>query len=164
LRAAIQAVAREGFGSGVGERPIPGLSTVPRDVEPLAGLRAAVLARDVAARYVRDYVLTARADGHSWEVIAEALGVKQVEGSVSRSERAYLHVVEDRPLYSEDSDQSWGRSAPAAHWRCGSCDQYVSEHGPFEAAPYNAENGHDPACTRHTREIAAYETEWGQEP
>jgi hypothetical protein len=163
LQTAIQVAAREAFGARMVERPIRGFSFPHRDVEPLAGGRAAVLARDVAVRRLREYALQARAEGHSWDAIADALGVEQVEGSGGRGERAYLHVVEDRPLYTEDPDRSWGRSAPVAHWRCSTCDQFVTDHGPFEGAPSNAEVGHDPACARHTREIASYETEWGDQ-
>lgn len=163
MRAAIQVVAREAFGAQLVERLIPGFSSSHRNVEPLAGVWAAVLARDVATRCVREYALAARADGQSWDAIAEALGLEQAHGLVGRGERAYLHVVEDRPLHTEDPDHCWGRSAPGGHWRCTTCDRYVTDHGPFEAAPYNAEDGHLPACARHTREIAAYKAEWGEQ-
>lgn len=162
LQTAIQVAAREGFGAGVVERPIPGFSLPHRDVEPLAGVRAAVLARDVAVGRVREYAQQARADGHSWDDIAEALSVEKVEGPVHRAEQAYLHLVEDRPLYTEDPDHSWGRSAPVAHWRCGSCGQNVTDRGPFEAAPANNEEGHAADCARHAAEVAAYRAEWEQ--
>jgi hypothetical protein len=162
LRAAIQTAAREAFGAHLVERPIPGLSTVPRDVEPLAGVRAALLARGVAVGQLREYAQQARADGHSWDMIAGALGLEQVEGPGSRGERAYLHVVEDRPLHTEDPGWRWG-SPQVAHWRCSTCDQLVTDRGPFEAAPFNNEDGHAADCARHIREIAAYEAEWGEQ-
>jgi hypothetical protein len=155
VRRAIQVAAREGFGAGVVERPIPGVSTVHRDVEPLAGVRAAVLARDVAVRCVREYALAARADGRSWDDIAEALGVERGDGAVVRGERAYLHLIEDRPLYTEDPDP-WPPAALASHWRCASCDQYVTDKGPFDASPENNEQGHAQGCARHAAEMAAY--------
>jgi hypothetical protein len=56
------------------------------------------LARDVATGCVREYARAARADGQSWHAIAEALGLEQGHGPLRPGERAYLHVVEDRPL------------------------------------------------------------------
>jgi hypothetical protein len=129
LRAAIRTAAQEAYGAEMVERPIRGLSTRHRDVEPIAGVRAAVLARDVASGCVREYVLQARSAGHSWDAIAEALGVEQVEGPVSRSERAYLHLIEGRPLYTEDPNLFWAHRAAVAHWHCGSCNQYVRDQG-----------------------------------
>jgi hypothetical protein len=155
LRVAIQVAAREAFGAGMVERPIPGLSTVYRDVEPLAGVRAAVLARDVALGRVLEYALQARADGCSWDDIAEALGVEQGKGAVVRGERAYLHLIEDRPLCTEGPD-SWAPPAQRAHWRCASCGQYVTDQGPFDASPGANEQGHAPGCARHAAEMAAY--------
>jgi hypothetical protein len=159
LRAAIQTAAREGFGASIVVRPIPGLSTVHRDVEPLAGLRAAVLARKVATRQAGDYAEQARADGHSCDAVADALGLAQAEGLLTRGEQAYLHLVEHRPLHTDESDQRWGRSL-VAHWRCRTCGQYVTDRGSFEAAPFNNEEGHAPEYARHAAEIAAYRAEW----
>jgi hypothetical protein len=155
LWAAIRTAAQEAFGAEMVERSIRGLSTRHRDVEPIAGVRAAVLARDVASGCVREYALQARSAGHSWDAIAEALGMEQVEGPASRSERAYLHLIEDRPLYTENPDP-WAQPPPAAHWRCASCGQYVTDQGPFEASPENNEQGHAPGCVRHAAEMAAY--------
>src|SRR5437868_3588397 len=92
LRAAVRAAAQEGFGARMLERPIPGFSALHWDVEPLAGARAAVLARKVAAAQVREYAEQARAEGHSWDAIADALGMEQVDAPLNRGERAYLHV------------------------------------------------------------------------
>lgn len=162
VRAAIHAVAREAFGSRVVKRPTPGLSTVARDVEPLPGVRAAVLARDVTTGCVRDYAAGARSEGHSWDAIAEALGLEPTDPLVSRSKRAYLHVVDGRPLHHKDPTQPLG-SVAVAHWLCASCDQYVTDHGPFDADPASNEEGHAPECARHDAEIAAYRAEWGDE-
>ena len=165
LRRAIQVTAREAFGAEMVARPIvPGFFTPLWDVEPLAGVRAAVLARDVAARRVRDYALAARADGRSWDEIAVALGVERGEGSVSRGERAYLHLMEGRPLYVDDPELSCARPAPAAHWRCASCGQHVTDQGPFEASPDNNEQGHAAGCARHAAEMATYHRNANSDP
>lgn len=160
VRVAIHAVAREAFGSHMVERPIPGLSSVAWDVESLPGLQAAVLARDVAAGCVRNYATAARGEGHSWDTIAEALGLERAEDLVSRGERAYLHVVADRPLYPEDPNQHSGRLL-SARWRCASCGLYVTDHGPFDADPVSNEEGHASECVRHAADIATYLAEWG---
>ncbi len=143
LRRAIEVAAREGFGG---------------EAEPIAGVRAAVLARGVAAAQLRDYAQQARADGHSWDDLAEAMGLEQAGGPATRGERAYLHLFEDGPLHPDAPGRSWGR-APA-RWRCGSCGQHVTDRGPFEAAPYNNETGHAPDCGRHAADVAAYRSEW----
>jgi hypothetical protein len=162
VRMAIHAVAREAFGSRVVKHPVPELSSVARDVEPLPGLRAAVLARDIATSCVRDYAHQARAEGHSWDVIAAILGLECTDEPASRGERAYLHVVAGRELRTDDPRQHWG-SLPSAHWRCTACDQYVTDHGPFDADPVSNEEGHAPECAHHAAEIAAYRAEWGDE-
>ncbi|MCA1696513.1 MAG: hypothetical protein LC749_18320, partial [Actinobacteria bacterium] len=71
LRTVIQVVAREVFGAQMVTRHVPGLSTPLQDVEPIAGLRAAVFARDVATAAVRQYAKQARGAGHSWDDIAK---------------------------------------------------------------------------------------------
>ncbi|MGH3976850.1 MAG: hypothetical protein ACRDS9_26560 [Pseudonocardiaceae bacterium] len=154
LREAIRVAAREGFGAAMVERAIPGLSLTDRDVEPIAGVRAAVLARDVAVGRLRYYAERARAGGGSWDDVAEACGLSRDDaGRWSRAELAYLHLIEDRPLRPEEEPR-WRQ--PTAGWRCDCCGRQVMDRGPFEAAPYNNETGHAPDCARHTAEIAAY--------
>lgn len=162
LQAAIQVAAREAYDAAMVERAIPGFSTTLRDVEPLAGLQAALLAQRVATGRLREYAQQARADGHSWDRIAEALGLEQTESPASRSERAYLHLIEDRPLFTDDPDHSWAQPPSAAHWRCSTCGHSVTDQGPFNAAPDDNEQGHGPDCARHAAETAAYR-EWNEQ-
>lgn len=134
-----------------------------RDVEPIAGVRAAVLARDVAAGRLRYYAERARAEGRSWDDVAEALGLARDDGGEwSRAELAYLHLVEGRAL-QPDEEQPAGRWRPRLSWRCVSCGQLVTDRGPFEAAPYNNEAGHAPDCVRHTAEITAHRAQWDEQ-
>lgn len=137
LRSAIQVVAREVFGAQMVTRHVPGLSTPLQDVEPIAGVRAAVFARDVAAAAVRQYAKQARGAGHSWDDIAQGLGLDRVNGPRTRAQRAYLHLA-------------------AAHWRCTSCGALVTDRGPFKAAPDANEKGHATGCARHAAEMATY--------
>ncbi len=161
LQAAIQTVARDAYGAAIVERPIPGFSISDRNVEPIAGVRAAVLARDVAGGRLRHYAELARADGTSWDNIADALGIATGDGQWSRAELAYLHLIEGRPL--QPDDELPRRPQPVARWRCASCGEHVVDRGPFEAAPYNNEDGHSPDCARHAAEVAAYWAEWGDQ-
>ena len=137
LRAVIQVVVREVFGAPMVTRHVPGLSTPLRDVEPIAGVRAAVFARDVAAAAVREYAKQSRGAGHSWDDIAKGVGLDRVDGPRTRAQRAYLHLA-------------------VAHWRCSSCGALVTDRGPFKAAPDANEKGHASNCARHAAEIATY--------
>lgn len=161
LQRAIQTAAREAFGAAIVERPIPGFSLPDRDVEPLAGVRAAALARGVAADRLQHYAQQARADGHSWNNIAEALGMEGGDGQWSQAELAYLHLIEGQPMHPHEERPR--QPSPTAHWRCASCGELVTDRGPFEAAPDNNETGHAPDCARHAAEVAAYRDEWGDE-
>lgn len=152
LRTAIEVVARDGFGAGIVERRIPGFSGPYRDVEPIAGVRAAVLTRDVAVGRVREYARQARSGGHSWDAIAEAMGIEGGQGQWPRAQLAYLHLIEGRWL---DGDS-------VVSWWCGCCGERVDDRGPFEAAPFNNETGHAAGCARHAAEVAAYRADRGQ--
>lgn len=159
LQQAVRTTAREVFGAAVVERAVAGLSIPDRDVQPLAGVRAAVLACDVAAARVRYYALRARAGGSSWDDVAEALGVGQDDaGQWSRAELAYLHLVEGHSL-QPDQQRYWPTSAS---WCCGCCEQQVTDRGPFMAAPQDNETGHAPDCARHAAQVAAYRAERGE--
>jgi hypothetical protein len=102
--------------------------------------------------------MSSRGEGHSWDAIAAALGLGDDCEDPRPAQRAFLHVAADVSLATEDPH--WGRPV-STHWRCASCDQYVTDHGPFDADPAANEEGHAPGCSRHAAEIAAYRTEWG---
>jgi hypothetical protein len=73
LRRAIRKAAEDVEGAKVVEAPIDGMTAVTRRVldNPLAGLRAAALARNVAMKKLRDYAEQARGAGWTWDELAE---------------------------------------------------------------------------------------------
>lgn len=161
LRTAIRRLAHELFGSALVEIPIEGMTLVSRPGldDPLAGVRAAVLARDVAVAEMRAYAQEARAAGRSWDDVAEALGIEPADDGESRAETAYLLLVEQRPLPSNNPS----RYRPSARWACANCGQWITDRGPFGAHPDDREEGHAPGCPRRAAELADYRFEWDDE-
>lgn len=153
LRTAIRRVAQEVYGAEVVEEPIEGFKILTKSTldDPLAGIRAAVLARDIAVGQMLTYAEEARGAGRSWNGVAEALGIESREGDTPRGELAFLLVVESRPLPTEE--RSWCDRA-AASWTCSSCGQRITDHGPFESHPDDNERGHTPSCIRLATALA----------
>lgn len=85
------------------------LLTRPRLDDPLAGDRAALLARDVAKGRLLRYAEEARGAGRSWDEVAEALGIEATEDDEPRAVQAYLLLVEGRPLPNAEPSSWWHR-------------------------------------------------------
>ncbi|WP_433756331.1 hypothetical protein [Nocardia sp. CA-135398] len=49
-------------------------------------------------------------------------------------------------------------TATPRSWTCTSCDERVTDRGPYEGHPADNETGHATDCPRHQREILAYRT------
>jgi hypothetical protein len=113
--------------------------------DPLSGVRAAVLARDVALAELRKYAEEARGAGHSWGDVAEALGIETSDGGDPRDEQAYRLVVEGSAHIR--GEKTRGRRA-TARWICVTCGQRVTDHGPFGSHPDDVEIGHLGSCGR----------------
>jgi hypothetical protein len=132
-----------------------------RDLEPLAGARAA---RDIelgARRAAREYIRQAREAGHSWDQIGRALGV----APNADAEQAGLTVAEAAYTYAAgslhtDTAARYGRSFI---WRCRSCDQAISDQG-LIAGPADDEPGHAGDCPRLAAAIAERDADWEAEP
>ena len=155
LQTAIERVARDVYGAQIVQVPIEGLDGVTKPMldDPLAGVRAALLARNVALAQMRSYAEQARGAGRSWDDVAEALGIEATEDDEPRDEQAYLLVIEGRPLPVDEP--SW-LHRPTARWTCTSCGQRITDYGPFESHPDNAETGHTDSCTRRAAALATY--------
>lgn len=151
LRRAIQKAAEDLDGATLVEVPISGMRAVTRRMldDPLAGVRAALLARNVAIRELRDYAEQARGVGQTWDDIAEALGLSAEEDDTPRDERAFLLVVEGGRVRESFS-------GPSALWTCSSCGERVIDRGPFDPDPNGAEQGHHQTCKRHNSNRSAY--------
>lgn len=155
LRNAIRRVAYEVHGAEIIEEPLEGstIVTKPRLADPLAGVPAAMLARDVAVGEMRAYAEQARGAGRSWDEVAEALGIEATEDGQPRDEQAYLLLIEGRPL---PTDEPSGFHRSSARWTCASCGQRVSDYGPFESHPDDFEKGHANSCPGRSAVAVAY--------
>ena len=79
LKTAIERVARDVHGAQIVPVPIEGFERATRRTldDPLAGVRAALLARDVAVAEMRAYAELARGAGRSWDDVAERSGSRR---------------------------------------------------------------------------------------
>lgn len=148
----IRRTACELHGAATVEVPVDGLPALTRTGldDPLAGIRAAVLARNAALAEIRAYAEQARGGGRTWEEVAEALGLDEAGFDAPPAQLAFGLVAENRPLPFRESFERLD-----AWWSCGSCGERVRDHGPFEANPADNETGHAPTCRRHAADIAA---------
>lgn len=154
LTAVVQTIARQVHGARPVARAPRSVTTL--EVETIPGLKAAVLALGHVEAVVYDAVRQARADGCSWLVIAEQLGITgTVEHPADRA--AFDHVVLGAPRRSRQR-HSWRLSGPSMAWTCGSCGGVVTDRGPFpEGHPEDSEDGHFERCERRNAAVQAYE-------
>ena len=151
VRDLIRSLAVEWFGTRETREPI-GDTSVTRLVlaDPLAGLRAAVQVRRVAAAQGPEYALDARGAGRSWAEIASVLGF---EGLDEPEVLAFEHVAE-----------RGGAAVPrreSVSWRCTTCSARVTDTGPYGSHPADVESGHTEVCARHRADIAAWSARTG---
>lgn len=147
VRDQIRRLAVDGFAASEVQVPI-GETTMTRPTldDPLAGVRAADLVQRAAAAQRREYATEARAAGRSWDEVADALGLTDLnEADVL----AFEEVAGDCTAFS--GGRVW--------WRCGSCGQRITDTGPFTTHPADIEAGHGPLCARHAADIAEWEQE-----
>ncbi len=160
-RRALIGLARDRGAGVITRQAYRGFDMTVRDLEPLAGARAA---RDVdlgARRAARDYIRQAREAGASWEQIGRALGV----APNADADQAGLTVAEAAYTYAAGSLQTdtaarYGRSFI---WRCQSCDQAINDRG-LIAGPADDELGHAENCPRLAAAIAEWNAGWEAEP
>jgi len=155
-RAAIN-LARDA-GAPVITRPLyPGADTTVRDIEPLAGMRAAREIELGARHTARGYIRTAREAGQSWHEIGVALGLAPDadadQAGQTVGEAAYTYAA-GRP--DTETALRYGRSFA---WTCPSCDRAISDHGLFNG-PADDERGHTDRCPRLAATMARSEAEW----
>ena len=163
IAAARDAVRREAFrlardsGADLVTRPIYSSDPEPtiRDVEPLAGARAARDLEFAAQGAARDYIRQAREAGHDWDKIGQTIGLRpgrdaDQEGA-SPADAAYTYAA-GHP----DTDAPW--RPRSFSWTCRSCDQHISDRGLIQH-PADDEIGHAENCPRLTAAIAAWDAE-----
>ncbi len=129
--------------------------TVP---DAATGLRAASLVRKQAVGAEHRAITTARGADMDWADIAEVLGL---DGDThhDKARAAYAYAIGPRPTSGDWQEERQWRDR-RVHWRCGSCDGYITDEGPDAGGhPVDVEAGHTDSCTRHQSDIAAYEAD-----
>ena len=167
IAAARETARREAFrlardsGAAIVTRPMfhGDTESTVRDVEPLAGARAASDLELATRGTARDYIRQAREAGHSWEQIGQALGLAPGadQAGPTVAEAAYTYAAGSAQT---DAAMRYGRSFV---WRCRSCDQAISDRG-LIAGPAEDEPGHSGGCPRQAAAIAEWNAEWQAEP
>jgi len=132
-----------------------GSRTPVPDLDPLAGLTASRRLEIAARRHAADYIRTAREAGHTWHDIGTALSLvpdaDPQQAGDTIAEAAFTYAA-------GHPDTSYGYDRSVI-WRCGSCDQAISDHGP-ECGPAEDEHGHADNCPRLAATIRAWDAEW----
>lgn len=140
-------------GAQIREQPaFPGSISVHRYAEPLAGIRAAGILADCAARLRREYTEHARGEGISWQQIGQALGLGQ--GPDGKS--GYDLAVAAGERFEGEPDL-WHQTS--FHYRCASCGEFITDRGPYDSHPEDCESGHANDCARLTADLAAWRAE-----
>ena len=133
--AAIDLALQEGA-EIIGRPAFRGSQISMRDVEPLAGLRAAREIEVGARHHVRNYIRDAREAGCTWSGIGAAIdlvpGREPDLAGETVAEAAYSYAV-GRP-----DSQTAGRYGRSFSWHCASCDGLITDQGPFDG-PVDAE-------------------------
>src|SRR5215471_5355171 len=96
-----------------------------RDVEPLAGARAARDLEAAAAGTARDYIRQAREAGHGWDQIGQALGLAPDGGGCAGAtpgDAAYTSAAGPPETQAPWRERSFW-------WTCQSCDQAITDRG-----------------------------------
>ena len=120
--------------------------------EPTDHLAAVVVAGqvvDIAKGLVREWATAARGAGCSWEQIAAAMSIVDVDDP---GVEAYLRLTDG----ISGSSVAWA----SLRWTCDECRRTVRDAGPWSANPADNETGHSPDCPRHIAEIDAHTAEW----
>jgi hypothetical protein len=164
IRAARETARREAFrlacdcGAQTVTRPVFRSDAEPtvRDVEALAGARAARDLELAANGTARDYIRQAREAGHDWEQIGRALGL--VPGAdhdgATAGDAAYTYAAGSR-----HSEPPW--EPRYVGWTCRSCDRPIADRGPI-AGPADDEPGHADNCPRLAAAVADWDTRAAQ--
>lgn len=162
LRAAIRNVAVAAFGASESREPVDGFEVLTRAVlnDPLAGVRAALLAWRVAFGQMREHAETARGAGRTWDDIAQALEIPaRQDWQSSPGAAAFVWLIEARE--PDTHELPVFGPMPTTRWTCSACHARVTDRGPFEPHPDDNEIGHEPDCPSRAAAVGAYESQRG---
>jgi hypothetical protein len=145
---------------GVRSAPDPGFAKYGNrpQPDPLTAVRAARTIRGEAAQLLGEHIDRARAAGHTWTELAGALGLTRdaEEAGIPDGEAAFYWATTDR-IDGDYAHRAWGYE-PRRSWRCASCEERVTDRGPFNGHPDEEETGHAGGCARHAADLAAWRT------
>ncbi len=150
-------LARDSGSQAITRPAYPGSRTTVRDVEPLAGMRAARNLELGARRTAREYIRAAREAGHSWHDIGTALelhpGGDLQQAGETIAGAAYTYAA-GHP--GTETARRYGRSFI---WTCPSCDSLISDRGLCNG-PADDEHGHASTCRRLAMTVAVWDAQW----
>lgn len=137
-------------------RPISATISIEHDqpADYVRGINAALEVEHHARGLVIEYAQKARGEGASWHALAPALGI-EIDPEYDDSAEQAFKTIAHAP--SQPFDRVW------TSWTCTSCDQRITDYGPYNGHPTDDENGHADDCRRHRAEIAAYRRRVGDD-
>jgi hypothetical protein len=120
--------------------------------DPLEALRSLAAIGAAVRRAEQDAARAAREQEKTWTDIGEATGFADPPqpGMTSVAEHAFHRFASDIG------------SGPSVVWRCRSCGELVSDHGPELGNPADAERGHAEGCARLAGAVAAWDAQWDE--
>ncbi len=141
-------------GAPVHQRPIfPDSTLTTTDTEPLAGIGFALMLTDAARHQIHRYIKRAREHGAGWREIGQALRLQ--------------HEAEERDGDLGEEAFEYAAGPPAQRydrlwfgWTCPSCQQRITDYGPYNGHPDDCESGHADGCQRRAAAVAAYQARW----
>jgi hypothetical protein len=159
----IREVTEELGPDGVTSAPDPGFARHGNrpQPDPLTAVRAAWTVRGEAVQLLGEHIDRARGAGHTWTELAGALGLAEdAERYGIPVDEAAFHWATTGRIDGDYAPRAWGYE-PRRSWRCASCEERVTDRGPFNGHPDDDETGHAAGCTRHAAEVAAWRTRNG---
>lgn len=155
----IKRLAVDGYEARSTQAPIGGYRSITKTVlDPAtAGIRAARQIERTAHGQVHEHAMAARGAGCSWREIGEAVGLTD-EDDDDIAVAVYRYLIWDSPLDNPTPD--YLRRDQKAWWTCESCEQRVTDVGPWGGHPDDNETGHAATCERHNDAVRAYMADW----